>query len=188
MCERVFFCCNEQLNSSDRHNYLSKHLTNKFVSHGRLASVSFGPLQARRNVLVHGRVACEFLGWLRLRCSQVWSHLRLLDHHARLVLHISDDVRKADLHLLLLASVVLRPFDFFLLLRTDTGSFALPGLMVPLLLHVLIISAKQLYLLPLSPLWHRLGTLLEQVKSSAFAFCTKNKIVSMAPPAVTAAI
>ena len=75
MYEKVIFCSNERLKNSDQNYNFTKHLTIVIFSQGRLAPVSFGPLQVRRNVLVHGIVARGLLSGLRLGSSQVRSHL-----------------------------------------------------------------------------------------------------------------
>ena len=152
------------------------------------ASVSLGPLQVWRNVFVHFWITCSLLVWLWLGCSKLWGLNRSSQAHILQVLDISDNIRKASLHAQLLTNVILRPFDFFLLLWTYTCSFTLPDFMHPLLLQVLIISAKQVYLLPLSLLRHWLGVLFEQVKSSPFTFCTWNKIMKLLNHLFTAKI
>ena len=140
------------------------------MSVGRLASVSFGPLQMACDVFVLAAFFFELILHLHVPAAEDWCLFLFCKLHVWIVFHVANDVWISrinvdrilcSLHLSSSCCFCLRFFLFLLLLY----------------LQELLKRALQRNLAPPPLLRHRLGALLQQVECSSLLFCTQTKMI-----------
>ena len=139
------------------------------MSVGRLASVSFGPLQMACDVFVLAAFFFELMLHLHVRSAEDWCLFLFGMLHVWIVFDVANDVWISRIN-----------FDRILcsLHLSSSCCFCLRFFLLLLLLHLLELleGTLQRNLAPPPLLRHRLGALLQQVECSSLLFYTQVKI------------
>ena len=146
------------------------------MSVGRLAPVSFGPLQLASDVFETAAIFFERLLHLHVPAAEDGCLFFFDTLHVRIVLDVADDVWTGRVnvgHLDIVDVRILRDHHL-----SSSVRLRLRLLLLLLLLHLLELleRALQFNLAPLPLLRHRLGALLQQVDCPSLLFCTQAKI------------
>ena len=146
------------------------------MSVGRLASVSFGPLQMACDVFVLAAFFFELMLHLHVPAAEDWCLFLFGELHVCIVFNVANDVWTSWVNV-----VHLIIGNHRILYRRHLSSscrLRLRLLLLLLLLNLLELleRALQRNLAPLPLLRHRLGALLQQVEGSSLLFCTQTKI------------
>ena len=146
------------------------------MSVGRLAPVSFGPLQLSSDVFVLAAIFIERLLHLHVPAAEDGSLFLLGKRKVRIVFDVANDVWTSRVNVGHLNIVDVRILCDHHLSSSFRFRFRLLLLLLLLYLHELLERALQRNLPPLPLLWHWLGALLQQVDCPSLLFCTQAEI------------